>query len=95
MKHGMATLGKDGNLQLKIAWQPLSEWGERATTSNFQLWDNRQFPEFPLQLRTPENQVAPGTVWTGDIPAAWLEEPDIPEEQRVAMALTHKLRLGQ
>ena len=86
VEHRMATPGKLGDLQLKMAWPPLPEWGEKATTSN---------PECPLQVRTPESQVAPRTVWTGDIPEAWLEEPDIPEEQRVGNALAHKLRLRQ
>ena len=87
--------GQHSNLQLKIVWRPFPEWGEKATTSNFELWDDRPFAECPLQLRTQENQVAPGTVWTGNIPEAWLGEPDIPEEQRVATALAHNLRLGR
>ena len=49
----------------------------------------------PTYLRTPANQVPPGTVWTAHVPQAWLEEPDIPEEQRVATAINHKLRLGE
>ena len=68
---------------------------ERAETSNLELWDDRQFPECPVQLRTPANQVPPGTVWTGDVPQAWLEEPDVPEEQQLATAINLKLRLGQ
>ena len=36
-----------------------------------------------------------GSVWTGDVPKAWLEEPNIPEEQRVTAAINLKLRLGQ
>ena len=48
-----------------------------------------------MQLRTAANQVPPGTVWTGDVPQAWLEEPDVPEEQGVATAMNLKLRLGQ
>ena len=48
-----------------------------------------------MQLRTPANQVPLGTVWTRDIPQAWLEEPDLPEEQWVATAINLKLRLGQ
>ena len=48
-----------------------------------------------MQLRTPANQVPPGTVWTGDVPQTWLEEPDIPEEVMMAAAINHKLRLGQ
>ena len=48
-----------------------------------------------MQIHTPANQVPPGTIWTGDVPQTWLEEPDIPEEQRVATAINHKLRLGQ
>ena len=95
MKCRLATPGKHGDLQLKIAWQPLWERGKKATTSNFELWDHRPFPECPLQLRTPEKQVTLGAVWTGDIPEASLEEPNIPNEQRVATALAHKLRLAQ
>ena len=91
----VATPGHNGNLQLKIKWQALPEWGEKVETSNLELWDDRQFPECPVQLRTPANQVPPGTIWTGDVPQTWLEEPDIPEEQRVATAINHKLRLGQ
>ena len=91
----LATPGQHGNLQLKIKWQALPEWGKKAETSNLELWDDRQFPECPVQLRTPANQVPPGTIWTGDVPQTWLEEPDIPEEQRVATAINHKLRLGQ
>ena len=34
-----------------------------------------------MQLCTPANQVTPGTVWTGDVPQACLEERDVPEEQ--------------
>ena len=34
-------------------------------------------------------------VWTGDITEARLEEPNIPEEQPVVTALTHKLRQRQ
>ena len=40
-----------------------------------------------MQHPTPANQVPPGTVWTGDVPQAWLEEPDLPEEQRVAAVI--------
>ena len=64
-------------------------------TLNLELWDDRQFPECPVQLRTPANQVPPGTVWTGDVQQTMLEEPDIPEEGRMAVAINHKLRLGQ
>ena len=74
VKHRMATPGKHGDLQLKVAWRPLLKWGKKETTSNFLLWDDRPFLECPLQLRTPENRVAPATVWTGDIPQAWLGE---------------------
>ena len=91
----LATPGQHGNLQLKIKWQALPEWGEKAETSNLALWDDRQFPECPVRLRTPANQVPPGTVWTGDVPQAWLEEPNVPEEQLVATAINLKLRLGQ
>ena len=94
-KSRLATPGQHGNLQLKIAWQALPEWGEKAETSNLQLWDNRPFLKCPVQLRTPANQVPPGTVWTDDVPQAWLEEPNIPEEQRVATAINLKLCLGQ
>ena len=52
-------------------------------------------PKCPVQLCNPANQVPPGTVWTGDVPQTWLEEPDIPEEERMAAAINHKLRLGQ
>ena len=51
----LATLGQHGNLQLKINWQALLEWGEKAETPNLELWDDRQFPECPVQLRTPAN----------------------------------------
>ena len=91
----LATPGQRGNLQLKIKCHALPERGEKAETSNLELWDDRQFPECPVQLRTPTNQVPSGTVWTGDVPQAWLEEPNIPEEQRVASGINHKLRLGQ
>ena len=91
----MARPGQHGNLPLKIQWQELPEWGEKAVTSNLELWDDRQFPECPVQLRTAANQVPPGTVWTGDVPQAWLEEPDVPEEQQVATAINLKLHLGQ
>ena len=92
---GLATPGQNGNLQLKIKWQALPEWGEKVETSNLELWDDRQLQECPVQLRTPANQVPPGTVWTGDVPQTWLEEPDIPGEERMAAAINHKLRLGQ
>ena len=91
----LATPGQHGNLQLKIKWQALPQWGEKFETSNLELWDDRQFPECPVQLRTPANQVPPGTIWTGDVPQTWLQEPDIRKEQRVATAINHKLRLGQ
>ena len=91
----LATPGKHGNLQLKIKWQALRDWGEKAETSNLELCNDRQFPECPVQLRTPANQVPPGDVWTGDVPQAWLEEPHVPEEQRVATAINLKLRLEQ
>ena len=95
MKYILATPGNHGNLQSKIAWQGLQEWGDKFSPSNFELWDDRPFPECPLQLCTPENQVAPGTVWTGDLPEAGLEEPNIPDEQQLAAAISHKLRLGR
>ena len=91
----MGTPGQHGNLRLKIAWQALPEWGERAETQNFELWDDRLFPKCPVQLRTPTNQVPPGTVWTGEVPQAWLEGPNIPKEQRVTTAINLKLSLGQ
>ena len=91
----LATPSQHGNLQLKIKWQALPEWGEEAETSDLELWDDRQFPECPVQLRTAANQVPPSTVWTGDVPKAWLEEPNVPEEQRVATAINLKLCLGQ
>ena len=84
----LATPGQNGSLQLKIKWQALQGWGEKVETSNLQLWNDRQIPECPVQL-------PPGTIWTGDALQTWLEEPDIPEEQRVATAINHKLRLGQ
>ena len=94
--HGrLATPGQHGNLQLKIKWHALPEWGEKVETSNLELWDDGQFPECLVQLRTPASQVPPGTVWRGDVPQTWLEEPDIPEEERMAAAINHKLRLGQ
>ena len=64
-------------------------------TQNLELWDDRPFLECPVQLRTPTNQVPPGTVWTGDVPQAWLEEPNIPGEQKLTTAINLKLRLGQ
>ena len=91
----MATPGQHGNLQLKNKWHALPEWGEKSANSNLELWDDRQFPECPVQLHTPANQVPPGTIWTGDVPQTWLEEPDIPEKQRAATPINHKLRLGQ
>ena len=91
----LATPGQHRNLQLKIKWQALPEWGEKAETSNLELWDDRQFLECPVQVRTPANQVPPGTVWTGDVPQAWLKEPDVPEEQQVATAINLKLRVAQ
>ena len=91
----LATPGEHGNLQLKIKWQALPELGEKVETSNLKLWDDRPFPECPVQIRTPANQVPPGTIWTGDVPQTWLEEPEKREEQRVATAINHKLRLGQ
>ena len=91
----LAIPGQHGNLQLKIKWQALPEWRKKVETSNLKLWDNRPFPEGPVQLCTPANQVTPCTIWTGDVPQTWLGEPDIPEEQRVATAINHKLRLGQ
>ena len=95
IKGGLATPGRYGNLQLKIALQALLEWGEKAENSNLEFWDERPLLECPVQLGTPANQVPPGTVWTGDVPQAWLEEPSIPEEQRVTTAINVKLRLGQ
>ena len=91
----LATPGQHGSLQLKIKWQALPKWAEKAETSNLELWDDRQYPDCPVQLRTPANQVPLGTVWTGDVPQAWLEEPDVREQQRVATAINLKLRLGQ
>ena len=41
----LATPGQHGNLQLKIRWQALPEWGKKVDTSNLELWDDRQFPE--------------------------------------------------
>ena len=91
----LGTPGQHGNLQLKIKWQALPEWGQKVETSILELWDGRQFPECPVQVCTPANQVPAGTIWTGDVLQTWLEELDIPEEQRVATAINHKLRLGQ
>ena len=91
----LATSGQHGHLQHKIKWQALPEWGEKAETSNLKLSDDRRFPECPVQLRTPANHMAPGTVWNGDVPQAWLEEPNIPEERQVATAINLKLRLGR
>ena len=48
-----------------------------------------------MQPCTPAQQVPAATIWKGDVPQTWLEEPHIPEEQRVATAINHKLRLGQ
>ena len=91
----LATPRQRGNLQLKIKWQALPEGGKKVEMSNLKLWDDRQFPECPVQLCTPANQVPAGTIWTGDVPQTWLEEPDIPEEQRAATAISHKPCLGQ
>ena len=95
MKGRLAMSGQHGNLQLKIAWQALPEWSEKAETKNLELRDDRPFPECPVQLRTPTNRVPPGTVWTGDVPQAWLAEPNIPDEQRLTTAIDLKLHLGQ
>ena len=91
----LATPGQHGNLQLKIKWQALPEWGEKVETSNLKLWDDRQFRECPVQLRTAASQVPPGTIWTGDVMQTWLEQPDLPKAQRVSTAINHKLRLEQ
>ena len=95
IKGRLATPGQHGNLQLKMAWQALPEWGEKAETQNLALWDDRLSPECLFQLRTPTNQVAPGTLWTGDVPQTWLEEPNIPEEQRVTTAINRRIHLEQ
>ena len=49
----LATPGQHAKLQLKIAWQALPELGEKAETQNPELWDDRPFPECPVQLCTP------------------------------------------
>ena len=90
-----ATPGQHSNLQLKIKWQALPDWGEKAETSSLELADDRQFPECAVQLSTPANRVPPGTVCMGDIRQAWLQEPDVPEEKQVATAINLKLRLGE
>ena len=90
-----ASPGQHGNLQLKISWQALLEWGEKAETENFELWDKSPFQGCPVQLRTRTNQVPPGTLLTGDVPEVWLEDQNIPEEQQVTTATKLKLRLGQ
>ena len=69
--------------------------GEKAENQNLELWDYRPFLECPVQLRTPTNKVQPGTVWTDDVPQAWQEERNIPEEQQVTTAINLKLRLEQ
>ena len=69
--------------------------GRESGKKNLKLSDDKQFPECPVQLRTPANQVPAGTVWTSDVPQAWLEEPNIHEEQRVATAMNLKMHLGQ
>ena len=76
-------------------WKALLQWGEKAEASNGQLWDNRPFLKCPLQRPTPENQAAQGTLWTADMPAAWLEEPNIAEEEELVAAFSHKVRLEQ
>ena len=38
VKHRRGTPGKHANLELKIVWRRLPGWGEKATTSNFELW---------------------------------------------------------
>ena len=63
--------------------------------SNLELRNDSPFPEGPLQLRTRKNEGTPGTIWTGDVPEAGLEEPRVTEEQHVATALAHKLCLGK
>ena len=95
IKGRLATPGQHGNVQLKMAWQALPEWGEKAETSNLELRDDRPFLECQIQLRTPANKVPHGTVWTGDVPQAWLKVPNVPEEQRVSTAINLKLCLGQ
>ena len=95
IKSRLATPGQHGCLQLKIAWQALPEWGEKAETQNVEPWDNRPFKECQVQLRTPTNQVPLGNVWTGDVRKAWLEEPNIPKEQPVTTAINLKVHLGQ
>ena len=52
IKGKLATPGQHGNLQLP-------EWGERAETQNLELWDDRTFPECPVQLRTPTTELPP------------------------------------
>ena len=47
-----------------------------------------------MQRCTQENMVEPCTRRTGNVPQVWLKDLIIPEEQRVAAALKHKLRLG-
>ena len=64
----------------------LLERGEKAEASNFELWDDRPFPECSLQLRTPEKQVAPGTLWAVDVLEAGLGEPNIPDKQQNGVA---------
>ena len=95
IKGRLATPGQHGNLQLRIALQALPEWGEKTETQNLELWDDRPFPECPVQLCTFTNEVPPDTVRTGDVPQAWLEEANIPEEQRVTRGINPKLHLGQ
>ena len=95
IKGRLSTPVQHGNLQPKIAWQALSELREKADTQNLELWDNRPFPDFPVQLCTATNQVPPDTVWTGNVPQAWLEELNIPEEPRLTTAINLKLCLGQ
>ena len=52
----LATPGQHGNLQLKIKWQALPEWGDKTKTSNLEFWDDRQFPECPVQLCIPPSK---------------------------------------
>ena len=87
--------GEHGALQLRIWWNPLTSQGQRGKTLPWELWDDRPFPEMPLQLQTAANTIAPGTLWTGDVPHAWLHVPEFTPEEHAEAILQHKLNRGQ
>ena len=84
-------------------WQPAAEdqmagaprVGRESGNFEPRTLGRQAVAQCPVQLRTPANQVPPGTVWTGDVPQAWLQEPNVPEDQHVATAISLKLHPGQ